>query len=387
MFKLYPHQEKAVEALRSGSILCGGTGSGKSVTALEYYKRNEVDKPLYIITTAKKRDSLEWLEDCAHFRMHPDLSPLIIDSWNNIKKYENVQNAFFIFDEQRIVGSGSWVKSFIKMARTNNWLLLSATPGDSWSDYIPVFIANGFYKNRTEFIRKHVVYNQFTKYPKIDRYVDCSVLIKYRKQLLIRMDFERKTKQHHEYIDIGFNEKAYDEVFKNRWNIFEDRPVKQVSEWYYTMRRVVNSSEDRLVEVLDILERRKKVIIFYNFDYERELLLNLANNHAIDIAELNGHKHQEIPNTERWIYIVQYQAGAEAWNCVETDTIIFFSQSYSYKMTKQAAGRIDRLNTPFTNLYYYHFKSKSYVDQAIYKCLGNKKDFNEKNDSRAIHGL
>ena len=44
----------------------------------------------------------------------------------------------------------------------------------------------------------------------------------------------------------------------------------------------------------------------------------------------------------------------------------------------QAAGRIDRLNSPYRDLYYYHLKSRSGIDIAISKALGQKKQFNER---------
>ena len=131
------------------------------------------------------------------------------------------------------------------------------------------------------------------------------------------------------------------------------------------------------MRLLEIVEDHPKAIIFYNFDYELEILRNLYYGEDVEIAEWNGHKHQPIPRGDKWIYLVQYTAGAEGWNCITTDTIIFYSQNYSYKVLKQASGRIDRLNTPYTDLYYYHLVSKSGIDLAISRALKNKKQFNE----------
>jgi hypothetical protein len=387
---LYDHQKDAVEKLKNGSILVGGVGSGKSRTALAYFytkvcegKINEIveDSPikklkdLYIITTARKRDTLEWEIECNPF----DFSTIkvIIDSWNNISKYSNIKNSFVIFDEQRVIGNGTWVKSFLKIVQNNEWILLSATPGDTWMDYIPVFIANKWYKNRTEFIRRHVVYSNFSKYPKIERYIEVGKLIYFRDAVIVNMHYKKQTIAHDKSIQVGFDRELFNTVMIKRWNIYEKRPIKDVSELCYIMRKVVNSDPRRVDTVGQLIEKHPRVIVFYNFNYERDLLLQLGEKLKISTSQWNGHKHEPIPNIDSWLYIVQYAAGAEGWNCIETDTIIFYSQNYSYKATIQAAGRIDRLNTPFTDLYYYYLRSSSIIDLAIQKAFINKRNFNE----------
>jgi len=399
--KLFDYQLKAVQQMKNGCILCGGVGSGKSLTALAYYylqnggelssliggdyiPMDDPPKDLYIITTARKRDTLEWEGELSPFLLstNPETNlyhnhKVVVDSWNNISKYINVTGAFFIFDEQRVIGKGVWVKSFLKITKNNDWILLSATPGDTWQDYIPVFIANGFYKNRTEFTREHIVYSHFTKFPKIDRYVGTGKLLKLRRSILIDMDFKRETIPHHEDVYVSYNIEAYKDVSRTRWNPYKNEPIKNASELCYVWRRIVNSDESRQVAVLEIFENHPKVIIFYNFDYELEILKNLGFGSGVKIAEWNGHKHEPIPNSKSWVYLVQYSAGCEGWNCITTDTIIFYSQNYSYKVMVQAAGRIDRLNTPYKDLYYYHLKSRSGIDLAISKALKEKKNFNE----------
>lgn len=396
MIELYKWQEEAIKKLKSGCILCGGVGSGKSRTAIAYYfLRNggEIgedyipmhDPPpdLYIITTARKRDLHEWEGELSPFLLSPSDSNLyankiVIDSWNNISKYRKVSNAFFIFDEQRVVGSGAWVKAFTEISKHNEWILLSATPGDTWMDYIPVFVANGFYKNRTEFIRRHVIFNRFVKYPKVERYVETNRLEKFRKAILINMDYKKKTTANKKDIYVEYNQNKYKELLVERWNIFENKPIKNASELCYLLRKVVNEDNRRIEEVKKIVKQNSKTIIFYNFDYELNKLRDMAQKMGYTYAEWNGHKHQYIPSTDRWIYLVQYTAGSEGWNCIETDTIIFFSKNYSYKIMSQAEGRIDRLNTPYSELYYFYMTSRAPIDVAISRALKNKKNFNEK---------
>ena len=392
---LRDYQLEAMNKMSNGCILNGGVGSGKSRTSLYYYFKqcggtleggyHEMTNPvnLYIITTARKRDTLEWENELAPLRLSSKdelnyyKNKIVIDSWNNIGKYLDIKDAFFIFDEQRVVGSGTWVKSFLKITKVNKWIFLSATPGDTWIDYIPVFVANGFYKNRTEFIREHVVYSNFTKWPKVSRYVNTGRLIRLRNKILINMDFERQTIPHHEDVYCSYNVSNYKDVIKTRFNPFTNEPLQDAGGLCYCLRRVVNSDTSRQIELLELIEKHPKAIIFYNFDYELEILKNLYYGEGFEIAEWNGHKHEELPDGDKWVYLVQYTAGCEGWNCIKTDTIIFYSQNYSYKVMVQAAGRIDRLNTPYTDLYYYHLKSRSGIDLAISKALNAKKNFNE----------
>lgn len=399
-FKLREYQLDAIGKLKTGSILNGGVGSGKSLTALSYYYlQNNGDvrflsggdyvtmepdpMDLYIITTARKRDTMEWEGELAHFLMstHPECTnythKIIVDSWNNIGKYKDVTNSFFIFDEQRVVGSGAWVKAFLKIAKFNEWILLSATPGDTWTDYIPVFVANGFYKNKTEFMREHAVFARFSKYPKIEKFINTGRLLRQRQMILVDMNFKRETVQHHEDIYVSYDIHTYKDVMKRRWDIWKDEPLVNASGLCYALRKIVNMDESRAVKLLELFETHQKMIVFYNFDYELEILKNLYYGEDVVVAEWNGHKHEPTPTACKWVYLVQYTAGAEGWNCITTDTIVFFSQNYSYKIMHQSAGRIDRLNTPFEDLYYYHLKSRSGIDLAIAKALNSKKKFNE----------
>lgn len=395
--ELYDYQIDAIRKMHNGCILCGGVGSGKSRTSLAYYVLTQCGKldpyilakshpkDLYIITTARKRDTLEWEDELLVFLLstNPEKNKMmgnevVVDSWNNIKKYQDIQDAFFLFDEQRVVGYGAWSKTFLKITKKNSWIMLSATPGDQWTDYIPVFIANGFYKNKTEFNREHLVFDQYAKFPKIIRYLNTRRLERLRDRILVDMDFDRKTVSHHEDVFCEYDRVAYKEAFKNRWDPFKNEPIQQASGLCCVLRRIVNEDPSRLNAVMNIFKDHPKLIIFYNFDYERELLKGINYGEDVVVAEWSGHAHEPVPRSRRWIYLVQYTAGAEGWNCIKTDTIVFYSQNYSYKIVEQSSGRIDRLNTPYTDLYYYHLKSRSGIDLAISRALSQKKKFNER---------
>ena len=395
--KFYSYQIDAIENMHNGCILCGGVGSGKSLTALGYYykenggniraeKYNKMKNPcdLYIITTARKRDTLEWDHEMIPFLLSTDEkdnayeNKVVIDSWNCITKYTDVKNAFFIFDEQRVVGKGVWVKSFLKIARNNKWILLSATPGDTWMDYVPVFLANGFYRNRSDFNQQHVIFSPYTKYPSVLKYVNVRRLMRLRDRVLVDMDFNRSTRSEHENITCTYDRQLYMTAQKRRWDVFKEEPIQNAGGLCYVLRKVVNSDPSRLDALDDILKIRKKIILFYNFDYEREAIIEHLTKRRYPFSEWSGHAHQEIPSADKWVYLVQYTAGCEGWNCIKTDTTVFYSQNYSYKVMEQACGRIARLNTPFEILHYYHLVSQSPIDRAIANAIKTKKNFNER---------
>lgn len=356
---------------------------GKSRTVLGYYRLSEAPADVYVITTAKKRDSGDWEWEATKFGIstEPSLTlggVLTVDSWNNISKYEHIEDAFFVFDEQRLVGNGAWVRSFQRIARKNRWVLLSATPGDTWIDYVPVFVANGLYKNPSQFKREHVQYAPYSRYPRIVRYLNVDILEKYRNMLLVEMPYEKHTERIVEEVICPYNQTLFNNVYRKRWNVYENRPLRDIAEMFRVMRKVVNTDPSRLDALQTVLKKHSKVIVFYNFDYELELLRSWCTTRSLICREWNGHKHEEPPETDKWVYLVQYQAGAEGWNCTTSDAICFWSLNYSYRNYVQAQGRIDRLDTPFTLLYYYVLRSNSIIDKAIMNARLHKKTFNER---------
>lgn len=399
--ELDPGQLKAIDNLRNGSILNGGVGSGKSRTALAYFVTKVCagqlkingegavgpmleSRDLYIITTAKKRQSLEWEKEAADIGLSRkrDCSfegvKVIVDSWNNIQKYVDVENAMFFFDEQRAVGYGSWVQALIKISKRNQWIMLSGTPGDSYIELMPVFIANGFYKNKTDFTKQHVVWSTWSKFPKIDRYVETGILEKHRRRIMVDLPYYSHAKRHIQTIPVVYDEELFRRVTKDRWHIYEKRPIRDIGEMFIVMRKLVNSDKSRVDAIIELMHKHPRLIVFYNHNHELDSLRTLGSTVGVPMAEWNGHKHEDLPEGDSWLYLVQYTAGAEGWNCITTDATVFYSLNYSYKLNEQAKGRIDRRNTPYKDLYYYILRSNSMIDKAIQKALLTKQSFNEK---------
>lgn len=370
---LYPHQIEALKKLKSGSILNGGVGSGKTITSLIFYKENFKHLDLYVITTAKKRDTGDWEEDASKI----GVTIKAVDSWSNIQNYISMTNCFFIFDEQRVVGYSTWGKSFIKICKSNKWILLTATPGDTWMDYMTTFIANGFYRNKSDFIDQHVEFDQWVKYPKIKTYHNVSKLMRHRREILVPMDFQRSTVRKRKYIHSAYDEDKYKIIMNDRWNIFKEEPIETGSELMSCLRKITSTDQDRIFNAKVLIDIHPRIIVFYNFNYERDILLNIVNELDKPYGEWNGHNHDDIPDTDEWVYIVQYTAGAEGWNCISTNVILFYSMNYSFKIIEQAEGRIDRLNTEFKELHYYYLLSNSKSDKNIFKAVKDKKKFNE----------
>lgn len=372
-FHLLEHQVKALTELGNGKVLIGDVGSGKSITSMAYFAERCPEKKIYVITTAKKRDTGEWWADAMKMSLRQDLE---VESWNNIKNYTDVEGACFIFDEQKLVGKGAWVDAFYEIAAKNEWIVLSATPADVWMDLVPLFIANGFYKNRTDFNNQHVVWSRYSKYPKVDRYLDPHILEEHRDRLYVEMPLFRHTTRVEHFINVDYDKEEERRIYRDRWNIYDDLPLKDVGEMIRLLRRSCNSHWSRLEAIKSIAKDNPRLIIFYNHNPELEALRTLHCELDIPVAEWNGHNHQDVPEGDRWLYLVQIQAGAEGWNCTKTDAVAFYTLPYSYRQFHQAKGRIDRLDTPYNTMNYFILKSRSIIDNMIWKGLGKKKDFN-----------
>lgn len=397
-----PEQIQAVRQLQNGSILAGGVGSGKTLTSLAWYltsvcnaasfekggslakKKVKGSPTLYVITTAKKRDSLEWEEEAARLGLSTDPacsftdSSIVVDSWNNIGKYSDQEHAVFFFDEQRASGSGRWVKEFLKITRKNIWLLLSATPGDVWMDYLPVFMAHGFFRTRTEFMEDHVIFDRFAKYPKVKRYIGEAKLQRLRRSILVEMRVERHTTRERETVYCDYDRDLYKWVVKNRMDPWTEEPLRDAGGVCRILRKVVSDNDWRSEQAKRILSSNERVIVFYNYNYELDRILAVAESLGLPTAQWNGHRHDAIPAESRWVYICQYTSAAEGWNCTSTDTVLFWSLNYSWRVTEQCEGRIDRLNTPYSRLKYYFLESHSSIDEAVRRSLSSKKVFNER---------
>lgn len=397
-----PEQIQAVRQLQNGSILAGGVGSGKTLTSLAWYltsvcnaalfkkggslakKKVKGSPTLYVITTAKKRDSLEWEEEAARLGLSTDSdcsftgSAIVVDSWNNIGKYSDREHAVFFFDEQRASGSGRWVKEFLKITRKNTWLLLSATPGDVWMDYLPVFMAHGFFRTRTEFMEDHVIFDRFAKYPKVKRYIGEAKLQRLRRSILVEMPVERHTTRERETVYCDYDRDLYKWVVKNRMDPWTEEPLRDAGGVCRILRKVVSDNDWRSEQAKRILSSNERVIVFYNYNYELDRILAVSESLGLPTAQWNGHRHDAIPAEPRWVYICQYTSAAEGWNCTSTDTVLFWSLNYSWRVTEQCEGRIDRLNTPYSRLKYYFLESHSSIDEAVRRSLSSKKVFNER---------
>lgn len=400
--ELRDFQKDCVAQLRSGKVLAAGVGAGKSVMALYWYvstqcrtrrSRNQVGElfrilkgspDLVVITTAKKRDSGEWSEEFARFALKEGVNhgmggvTVTVDSWNNIGKYVDAdRNTVFIFDEQRAIGHGAWSKAFVRIARSHPWIMLSATPADDWKDWCPVMVADGFYRNRTDFFRRHAIYSRYTTYPKITSWYDTHQLEVVRDRILVTCEVPRQTERHDIELGTGYNKTAVKTMMKERVDPETGEPFMNASQLCYAIRKVVNCDPSRMDMARDVFEDHGRVIVFYSLRAELELIHMAAGMAGIsEVGAYNGSTHDEVPTGNRWVYAVQYNAGAEGWNCTTCNTILFWDLPYSYRQLEQAKGRIDRLNTPYRNLFYYSMTSNAKIDLAIKRALRLKKDFN-----------
>ena len=197
-----------------------------------------------------------------------------------------------------------------------------------------------------------------------------------RRQILVPMVYKKVTERKRQLIYSEYNTDNYHKIMKERWNIFEDKPIENASELLQIIRKTVATDPDRKLNAKIMMDAHDRLIIFYNYNYERDVLIEIAEELGKEYFEWNGHAHEDIPDQEQWLYFVQYTAGAEGWNCISTNVIMFYSVNYSFRYMEQAEGRIDRINTPYNVLEYYYLTSHSQIEKDILSTVNRKKNFN-----------
>lgn len=370
------YQKRAINQMHNGCILCGGVGAGKSLTSLGYIDKVYPSGTVYIITPARKRNTGEWFDDIRKNDM--DETRFVVDSWNNLSKYKDVKDAFFLFDEQKVSGKGTWAKSLIRIAKSNQWILLSATPGDTYDDYATVLIANGFVRNRTTWYDEYCVTKSQPFFHIVD-HKNKDVIDMMIRRIFIKMDYQSDKKRIERVIPIQARSAGEEkEILMTHKAPGAQMPFTTFAAAIAYVRMNCYDKSKKTEALRKIIEKHKKIIVFYNFLSEKLEIERAAIDANVTINFYNGQRHDPIPDTDEWVYGVQYNSGAEAWNCITTNAMVFYSPNYSYKTMEQAHGRIDRVNSPYECLYYYMLLNELNIDNKVMNALSSKKDFNEK---------
>ena len=112
----------------------------------------------------------------------------------------------------------------------------------------------------SQLIRSHVIFNRFVKYPKVEAYIDTWKLTENRQKILVHMHYEKKTKHVIKLMYASYDESLYKFVSEKRWNVYTDKPIKNISELCYVWRKIVNDDKSREDIIGRIIEEKRKVI-------------------------------------------------------------------------------------------------------------------------------
>ena len=139
-------------------------------------------------------------------------------------------------------------------------------------------------------------------------------------------------------------------------------------------------NQNKMAALRDLLESTNdRIIIFYNFTKEYELIKNLCETLDKPVSVVNGSKKdlKNYNNHSDSVTLIQYQAGAHGLNLQKANKILYFTLPLSSEMFEQSKKRIHRIGQNKTCFYYYLIVEKS-IEEKIWRTLKMRRDYTNK---------
>lgn len=388
---LYNFQRQLLNSIEENYIIAADTGTGKTMMAIHHYLKHNTGEPLLILAPPQKIKEGGWQRELDFVASHYNIEiPYDIISYGVLsKRWKEYKDWFLVMDECHYVKNPTSQrgKAAINLTKqSTNFLLLSATPSSNgWGDTIAYMIMFGYYKNKTQFLKEHAVYNRIDygngPVNVVSDYRDQEKLQKLYQSFSIKLAKE-------DCLDLPplVFEKVHFKPSKEYNIIKKDRVLGEelfdnISKLQHGLRFYANQA-DKLKYTEMLLEgTEENVIIFYNYKQENEELKKIAKKLKKKVFEVSGSK-TNLPDKEKWtslknsVTIVQYQAGAAGIELQYANIVIFHTPTYSYQDYEQALGRAYR-NGQTKKVTVYQYITKNTIETSIYQALAAKKDFTE----------
>lgn len=307
------------------------------------------------------------------------------------KELLQLQNFTLMLDESSLIQNPTSERTkFIMKMKPENVILLSGTPvGGKYENLLTQIHLLGWK------ISKEVFWNQYVEWEwqELDGFWQKKILgyknvDRLKNKLRIHGCDFLKTEEvldlpKQNDIQIKINSTAeYKKFHKNSYACIEGEELigdttltkmlreRQLCSWY---------NKEKLQAFQDLLESTEdRVIIFYNFEHENEVLKEIAENLQRSVSVVNG----QIKDLEAYeeksdsVTLIQYQAGAMGLNLQKANKIIYFTPPLGSELFEQSKKRIHRIGQD-RPCFYYYLICKNSIEEKIYQVLEMRKDYTE----------
>lgn len=402
------------------ALLYVKTGGGKTYGAIHTFGSLYKDATLLVFTANNVKKSKQWHKSVVDYNrtmgthlvsiVHnyekltlPDFSAKLTRQFIMTKK-----PIILILDEVhkiKLSSSGKAskrMKNLIKLTKSSyitTTLGLSATPfSNSYIDVAPYLILAGFYKNKSQFLKRHI--KHFDKYfapitgpgtgiVAKSYFKDPDLITKRFESIKVSIDtsqyypkVERFHIKSHLNKDTATQYRQIKLDYKHHINY--EYPIQARTE---QQRLISNHDYEKDLQLLKILQWRKNikqapVLIFYQYSSSLANLLQvLTQSYPLyKIKIINGNHRlnfEQAPSNPDTIILIQYQAGGEGLDWQWSNLSIFYEAPVQYEKLVQARGRNVRDKSIMKRVYHYELESANTIDSERWNIMKHHKDFTD----------
>ncbi|WP_368076685.1 SNF2-related protein [Clostridium tyrobutyricum] len=402
--KLYPHQIQALKETEKFSRVGYFLDMGLGKTFVGSEKLNQLDAPYNLLICQKSKID-DWYD---HFKSYYDYKVIKYNKAQEISRHSVViinydliwrrpelmklKDFTLMCDESSMIKNEKSERAkFILKMKAKNIILLSGTPTGGkyeqlWSQckLLGWKISKKLYWQ--EFIKSVLLdiggfkIKKVTGYKNVDRlkrklHEYGAVFMKTDEVFELPEQIEQKIKIK--------NTKEYKIFKKDRLITINNTELvgdTSLTKMLYLRQLSSQYNKNKVNQLKDILESTEdRIIIFYNFNKELEIIKKLCEKLDKPISIING-AVKDLDNFNQYnnsITLVQYQAGAMGHNLQKSNKIIYFSLPLQSELFEQSKKRIHRIGQEKTCFYWYLITQNS-IEEQIYQTLKERRDYTNK---------
>jgi SNF2 family DNA or RNA helicase len=405
--RLYTYQENYLRELPQSCIMAADLGTGKTVMSLAHWQRQQTCRPLLVVAPASKIRTGDWQAEAKRYLGDAWLlTTITYISYESLRlmdketkrprwwKFCGARNGGIIYDviadECHALKNpqSKQAKAVYEIKQSGGLFIgLSGTPmPNGWIDFAGYSKLFGFVRNITEFKQRYCIYQDFKGYPELVKYVNVEQLEAQFKRVAYRLSREQAAElPSRQMLAINTHMGAKTSKLYHTCKLTRVHPntkelLDNAPRLLSVLRQSTTASRlDQLVSIVD--DTSDNIVVFYNYISERKKILEALSKSGKTILRYDGEQHDTLPAADakisNTVLVAHYKSASTGLNLQWANVTIYFSPTYSYQEFEQSIGRTHR-NGQTKKCLYYLFNVQHTVDRTIWRCLREKKDFNEK---------